>query len=205
MSTPDIDIDVADRIAALSGHSCVSASLVQDGDLKRHPTGVYYQAVPIDPVTGLSAFPNGKGDADIAGLLGFYKIDVLPNHAYDGISGPDELDWLLSLPVDWSLFLRRDVVERLHQIGSQFEVVEAYEPKSIDDLACIIAVIRPAKRRLLGQPFEILRQEVWVREEGAYSFKKSHAYAYALSIIAQLQKLYGPKYRGDEEKAATAE
>lgn len=189
VSLPDIDIDVSDRITALYGHKCVAASLFQSGDLKRHPTGVYYQNVPVDPITGGASFPTGKGEDDIAGSLGYYKIDVLTNHAYDKVESPEHLNELLEKPIDWKLFLDKKIVKQLHQLGNQFEIVDAYEPKSIDDLACIIAVIRPAKRHLLGQPYEVLREEVWKKEDDGYSFKKSHAYAYALSIIAQLQSI----------------
>jgi hypothetical protein len=189
VSLPDIDIDVSDRITALYDHVYVPASLYHSGDLKRHPTGVYYQNVPKDPISGGASFPTGKGEDDIAGSLGYYKIDILSNHAYDLVESPEHLDELLEKPVDWSLFLDKKIVEQLHQLGNQFEIVDAYEPKSIDDLACIIAVIRPAKRHLLGQPYEVLRKEVWKKETDGYSFKKSHAYAYALSIIAQLQSI----------------
>lgn len=189
VSLPDIDIDVSDRITALYGHACISASLFHSGDLKRHPTGVYYQNIPVDPITGGASFPTGKGEDDIAGSLGYYKIDVLSNHAYDLVESPDHLNELLEKPVDWNLFLEKKIVEQLHQLGNQFEIVDAYEPKSIDDLACIIAVIRPAKRHLLGQPYEVLHKEVWKKETDGYSFKKSHAYAYALSIVAQLQSI----------------
>lgn len=189
MKLPDVDIDVKDRGACLAAAPSVRASLARGGSLAPHPSGVYYQEAPVDPLTGLCSYPCDKS-ADYAAAAGLWKVDLIPNHAYDRVRSPEHLDDLLARPVDWSLFLRRDVVVKLQQLGRHFDVVDAYEPKSIDDLACLIAIIRPGKAHLLGQPWDVVRREIWLKDpDGGYSYKKSHAVAFATCIIAQLQSM----------------
>ena len=61
------------------------------------------------------------------------------------------------------------------------------KPKSVEELAEVLAVIRPAKRHLLNESKEKISSEVWVKpDDGSYYFKKAHAIAYALSIVVQL-------------------
>lgn len=189
MKMPDVDIDVKDREHALEGHVYVKASLLERGDLRKHNTGVFYQSVPEDPITGLSAFPSGKGSGDMASFYGFFKMDLIPNHAYSRVVDPAHLDRLLATPVDWSLFTVREVVESLHQLGNSFDIVDAYEPKSVEDLACLIALIRPGKRHLMGQEWDVVRREVWVPSSDEYFYKKSHAVAFAMCIIVQLNSM----------------
>ena len=62
------------------------------------------------------------------------------------------------------------------------------KPQSIEELAEVLAVIRPAKRHLLNESKEtISNEEVWKKpEDDSYFFKKAHAIAYAVSIVVQL-------------------
>lgn len=185
---PDIDIDVADRVRALEGHRCSPCSLLRGGRLKRHPTGVCYQSLPTDPVTGAIGFPSVGDLGDVLGDLGFHKIDVIPSHAYAGVRDRAHMRALLS-SVDWDLLSRPDVVARLQQLGGHADMVAAYSPRSIEDLACMVAVIRPGKRWLIGHPIETVRERVWEAEGDGYRFKKSHAFAYAMAIAVQMMSL----------------
>ena len=48
-------------------------------------------------------------------------------------------------------------------------------------------MIRPAKRDLIGKDWTTIMKTVWtVPETGEYYFKKSHATAYALAIVVQM-------------------
>ena len=61
------------------------------------------------------------------------------------------------------------------------------KPKSVIELAEVLAVIRPAKRHLLDQVPEVIKAEVWKKPtDDSYYFKKAHAVAYAVSIVVQL-------------------
>jgi DNA polymerase III alpha subunit len=61
------------------------------------------------------------------------------------------------------------------------------KPQSIPQLAACLAMIRPAKRHLVGQPWDTVMKEVWTKPEGdEYFFKKSHATAYAAAVVVQM-------------------
>ena len=64
------------------------------------------------------------------------------------------------------------------------------QPKSIDQLAMVLAIIRPAKRQLLGESWQTIQEQVWSKpKDNSYYFKKSHAVSYAYAIIVQLNSL----------------
>jgi len=61
------------------------------------------------------------------------------------------------------------------------------KPKTIPQLAAVLAMIRPAKRYLIGKDWTTVMNEVWIKPEGdEYYFKKSHATAYAAAVIVQM-------------------
>jgi hypothetical protein len=57
---------------------------------------------------------------------------------------------------------------------------------SIPRLAMFLAVIRPAKRHLIGKTWKEVNDTVWDKDHTGYSFKKSHAISYAQIIVLQL-------------------
>jgi DNA polymerase III alpha subunit len=61
-------------------------------------------------------------------------------------------------------------------------------PSSIEQLAMFIALLRPGKRHLIGKSWQTIEAEIWIPTE-KYYFKKSHAIAYATSIVVQLNLL----------------
>jgi DNA polymerase III alpha subunit len=61
------------------------------------------------------------------------------------------------------------------------------QPKSIEQLAAVLAMIRPAKRHLIDKSWDEIMKEVWVKPtNGDYFFKKSHATAYAVAVVVQM-------------------
>jgi DNA polymerase III alpha subunit len=61
------------------------------------------------------------------------------------------------------------------------------KPTSIEELAAVLAIIRPAKRYLIGQEWSVVKNEVWQKPAGdEYYFKKAHAIAYAHVIVVQM-------------------
>ena len=189
LDLPDIDIDVLDRKDVLNGLDYVSASMVIDEELKKHPTGVFFQNIPTDPKTGFASLPSGKKSGDYAAGAGFYKIDLINNTAYKYVNGPEHLDEIVNREVPWDLFMQPDVVEKLQHIGNHFDIMAYYPPKTVEELAIIIALIRPAKRYLIGAPWEEIVSKIWVVEPDGYRFKKSHAISYALMITVQLHSM----------------
>lgn len=179
----DIDIDLADRDVALDMINHIPA-LQTDG--ARHKTSVYFQNIPQDPITGLAAM-----DAKTAAGLGYFKIDLLNNTIYKNVRDEEHIVLLANREPLWELLGETIVVEQLRHINKYFTIVDSIKPKSIDDLAVIIALIRPGKKYLVGKPRNIIDAEIWkpVEEGEGYIYKKSHSYAYAVSIVVQLNLL----------------
>ena len=60
-------------------------------------------------------------------------------------------------------------------------------PNNIEQLAAVLAIIRPAKRHLIGKDWTTVMSEVWTKPDtDDYYFKKSHATAYAVAIVVQM-------------------
>ena len=185
MFKADIDIDVVSsaKIENLFPTS-IRASNVMNNELKPHPCGFYFQNMPVDAVTGLAAIPYNEAEE-----LGFLKIDFLHNDIFSQISSRAELKALIDVEPNWSLLENEKVVKNLFHVGRHFDLLQTVKPKSILTLADCLALIRPGKRDLLNayrvSPDKI-RSILYSSDENGYSFKKSHAIAYALVIVIQL-------------------
>jgi len=57
---------------------------------------------------------------------------------------------------------------------------------TIPRLAMFLAVIRPAKRHLMGQSWAEVAKTVWDRTEDVYYFKKAHAISYAYLVVVNM-------------------
>ena len=62
---------------------------------------------------------------------------------YDGINNIDELDELLDMEPMWELLEHEDVVKKCFHIHNHFPVVKRMKPKSVEQLAAVLPVIRP--------------------------------------------------------------
>lgn len=185
MINTDIDIDVFDRDAILKTLPCVPASMHKHGELIKHNSGVYFQDIPFNPYTGISTI-----DYETAEELGYVKIDLLNNKMYGGVKDEFHLVDLINRPVMWELLQHEEVVEKLYHVNKYAHLMRRLKPDSIDKIAMILAIIRPAKAHLQNKSWEYIEKNVWVKEsEDNYQFKKSHAYSYALALIVQLNLL----------------
>ena len=183
MIDADIDIDVADRVVALDGLRHVAAVELHGSERRRHVCGVYFQAVPVDPLDDMAVW-----DYETAEDFGFTKIDLIHNTIYDDIHDEAHLIDLLVTEPPWELFDDPEIVGQLHHVRGNFDAVQAIRPHSIMDLAICIALIRPGKRHLIGQPRDAIDQEIW-RPTTKYFYKKAHAVSYAASVVVQLNRL----------------
>ena len=75
-------------------------------------------------------------------------------------------------------------------LNNHYDIVLQHLPKNIEQLAMILAMIRPGKRYLVGKSWSEIEDQVWQKpDNNTYFFKKSHAYSYAMAIIVQLNKI----------------
>ena len=182
---PDIDIDFFDRTQILDKIKHRVAMRKQKGETVKHNTGVYFQEIPHDPFTNLATI-----DYETAEERSYFKIDFLNVGIYEGVRDEEHLVDLLHTEPDWSLLEHQEIVDQLFHINGHYPVVSKLKPRSVEQLAAVLAIIRPAKRYLVDSDWETIDREVWVvPETDEYFFKRSHAIAYALAIIVQLNAL----------------
>lgn len=179
--TTEIDIDLPDRSKLLDTLPHIVARIDRDDGYTKHNTGVYFQDIPFDPVTNLATF-----DHKLAEELGYIKIDLLNNSVYKGVRDEKHLIELMNTEPMWSILEEKDIVEQLFHLGQHADLVTRLKPKSISQLAMILAIIRPGKAHLQQSSWEEIEREVWTRPEEGYFFKKSHAYAFATAIVVQM-------------------
>lgn len=185
----DIDIDFASRDRAMRVLGGTPASIVRDGKLTKHNTGVYFHDVPSDPVTGLCSI-----DYERAESRGFFKIDLLNVGVYDMIRDEQHLIEMMSRPLDWSVFEDESFVSGLFHLGNHADLTARLKPRSIAHLAMVLALIRPGKRHLQqrceSRGFDSISDEIWTKTDGdEYFFKKSHAISYAVLVYVHANLL----------------
>lgn len=179
----DVDIDVSNRddVLALFPEHTVAAIK----NKVKHNSGVYFQRIPKLPVENISAIDYKTAQRD-----GWFKIDFLNNSIYTQVKSEDHLNQLINTEPMWELLEHREVVEQLYHINNHYALVAKYKPKSIMQLAMLLAIIRPAKKHLIGKSWDDIEKEVWVTPEtNEYFFKKSHSVAFASAIVVQLNLL----------------
>lgn len=177
----DVDIDVFDRDKLLQHLKHIGARIKRDDGYVKHNTGVYFQKIPYDPLTNIATI-----DHKDANDLGYMKIDFLNNSVYKGVHNDDHLKTLAEQEPQWDLLQHADIVKKLVHIHDYTDLVIRLQPDSISKLAMILAIIRPGKVHLRKKKWEEIEKEVWIKPEEGYYFKKSHAHAFALSIVVQL-------------------
>ena len=179
----DVDIDMADRDKFLKLVKHVPASIKRGDEFDKHNTGVYFQPIPFFPIEGHSTIDHKEAEE-----LGYFKVDFLNNSVYNEIESEAHLDRLLDKEPMWELFEHKEIVEKLFHIGNHFDIIKQHPPTSVEQLAMILAMIRPGKRYLVGNSWEVIEKEVWEKTDD-YFFKKSHAIGYAMVIVVQLNLL----------------
>lgn len=184
----DVDIDLPSKFKPSTLFpTWTRASVVQDEHLKVHPCGVYPQVIPIDPLTKLAAIPYETADE-----LGYFKLDFLHLSVYDKFETREEIEELLTIEPDWNLLLIPSNWSKLFQLSKHGELLQQLRPRSIEDVADAIALIRPGKIELLPlylQDKPKGRAALYRQDNSGFSFKKSHAIGYSLVIVLQLHLL----------------
>lgn len=179
---PDIDIDFADRTLALEKFKHVVAAIEENNTFKKHNTGIYCTTIPYNPVTGISTI-----DYKQAEERGYFKIDFLNVSVYDKIRNREHLLQLMNTEPIWELLQDNQFVDLLFHLNGHGAILKKTCPTSVEELAAVLAMIRPAKRHLIGESWTTIMKEVWTKpENGEYYFKKAHAIAYAHVIIVQM-------------------
>lgn len=183
--TSDIDIDLADRDALIRQLDVVSASIRKDRTIKRHNTGVHPTSIPYDPINKMCSIDYVEAEE-----RGYVKLDLLNVHVYKHVKSEEHLLRLMHEP-DWTKLQDHECFSRLIHIGKHWNtMLKMPEPiNSIPRLAMFLAIIRPGKRHLIGKSWNEVSKTIWDRNVDGYTFRKSHAVAYAHLVVVQLNLL----------------
>lgn len=180
----DIDIDFADRSKILELIQHTAARQIVDGQVRRHNSGVYVTDIPYDPINQCASIDYQQADA-----LGYFKIDFLNMSVYQLIKDNDHYQQMLSATPPWQRFnTEQQFFEQLVHVANHWGTLQIMpEPvDSIPRLAMFLAIIRPAKRHLIGKSWAEVSADIWEASADGYSFKKSHAVAYAHLVMLHM-------------------
>jgi hypothetical protein len=183
----DIDIDFADRDKALKCLKHTPASIIKDGVLTKHNTGVYATDIPVDPFVGSASL-----DYKVAEDRGYIKLDFLNVGVYSHVRDEQHLTELLNTEPEWDKLYDPEFCSKVIHIGSHYNtLIEMPEAvNSIAKLAMFLAVIRPAKRHLIGKSWHEVAATVWNKPaDDSYYFKHSHSCAYAHLVVVHMNLL----------------
>lgn len=178
----DIDIDFADRDVVLSKLQHRVAKLDSD---KKHNTGIYVTEIPHNPVNNLSTL-----DYKTAEDRGYFKLDFLNVSIYKDIQDEVHLTKLMNKEPLWELLTHQEFADRLFHLNGHVSILKQTCPTSVEQLAAVLAMIRPAKRHLIGKSWPEIMKEVWTKPENdEYYFKKAHAVSYAMAVVVHMNLL----------------
>lgn len=176
---PDIDIDFADRTIVLAQLDHRVARLDTG---KKHNTGVYATEIPHNPVDNLATI-----DYKAAEERGYFKLDFLNVSIYKDVRNEAHLLELMQKEPLWELLEQDDFSNLVFHVAGHGNTLRSMRPQSIEQLAAVLAMIRPAKRYLVGKDWTTVTNEVWTKpENGEYYFKKAHAVSYAMAVVVHM-------------------
>ena len=181
----DIDIDFGDRSKILEHIKHTPAAMRKVNPMRKHNTGVHVTEVPYDAINDMANID--YADAEDRGYL---KLDLLNVHVYSQIQTEMELIDLMVDP-NWKLLRNPEFVSKLVHLSNHYNsMLKMPEPvDSIPRLAMMLAIIRPAKKHLIGQTWKEVGESVWEKNDEGYSFKKAHAIGYAWLVAVHMNLL----------------
>jgi hypothetical protein len=141
---PDIDIDFADRDIVLSKIQHRVATINSE---KKHNTGVYVTEIPHNPVDNHSTI-----DYKTAEDRGYFKLDFLNVSIYKDVRDDNHLQELMNKEPMWDLLQHEEFVDQLFHLNGHTEILKKTCPTSVEQLAAVLAMIRPAKIITLRKP-----------------------------------------------------
>ena len=115
---------------------------------------------------------------------------MLNVHIYEKVRNEKHLIELMTKEPLWDLLTEPEFSNNLFHVADHSSILKEMRPTSIEQLAAVLAIIRPAKRHLIGQTWQDIMTEVWKKPtDGSYYFKKAHAVAYAHAIVVHMNLL----------------
>lgn len=181
----DIDIDFGNRELILQHIKHISAAMRNVKPIRKHATGVHVTDIPYDSINDMSSLDYAEADR-----RGYLKLDFLNVHVYEQVRSEEHLITLMNEP-KWEKLKDKQFVEQLIHLSNHYNSIQKMpEPiNSIPRLAMFLAIIRPAKKHLIGLPWSEVVKTVWDKGVDGYHFKKSHSVAYAQLVVVHMNLL----------------
>ena len=181
----DIDIDFGDRDKLLQHLKHTPAAMRNANPIRKHATGIYITDIPYDPINDMAAI-----DYVEAEQRGYFKLDLLNVHVYSQVRDEFHLATLMHEP-NWDNLNKSEFVEKLIHLGNHYQSLQKMPDSvnSIPRLAMFLALIRPAKKHLIGQTWSEVAKTIWDKNTDGYSFKKSHSLAYSMLVVVHMNLL----------------
>lgn len=181
----DVDIDFGNRDEILKHIKHTPAAMRNVNPMRKHATGVHITNVPYDPVNDMASINYSEAEE-----RGYFKLDLLNVHVYSQVRDELHLIELMRDP-DWTKLNDKDFVEKLIHLGNHYQSIKKMpEPiDSIPRLAMFLALIRPAKKHMIGDKWVDIAKTIWDKDDTGYSFKRSHAVAYAQLVVVHMNLL----------------
>jgi len=185
--TSDIDIDFGNRDDVLRLVKHIPASIFRDEKILNHNSGIYVTDIPMDPVTGRASI-----DYQAAEARGYIKLDFLNVTLYNQVRDEQHLLQLMAKEPAWDRLYDREFCAKLIHIGNHYDTLIKM-PQAVNyiaRLAMYLAIIRPAKRHLIGLPWDQVAETVWDKPtDNSYYFKKSHSIGYSHLVVVNMNLL----------------
>jgi hypothetical protein len=164
----------------------VPARQVNQGQVRRHNSGIYVTDIPWDPVNACAAI-----DYETAEQLGYFKIDLLNMSVYQLIKNPAHYEQVLAQEPSWTRLWEEPAwASQLVHVGNYTELLKTMRPDSIPRMAAFISIIRPGKAHLQNLPWEQVFATVWDGDASrGFVFKHAHAVGYAALVALHMNLL----------------
>lgn len=178
----DVDIDFGNRDEILKFIPHTPAAMKNVAPVRKHATGVHVTDIPYDPINDMASI-----DYAVAEQRGYLKLDFLNVHVYNNVRDEQHLIQLIREP-NWEKLKDKSFVEKLIHLSNHYWSLQKM-PEPVDTiprLAMFLAVIRPSKKHLIGKTWKEVSQTIWDKDDSGYSFKKSHAIAYAHLVVVHM-------------------
>ena len=195
----DVDIDFGDREKILQHIKYIPAAMRKVKPQRKHATGIHVTQIPYDPANDMAAI-----DYSDAEQRGYFKLDLLNVHVYNQVRDELHLVELMHDP-NWDNLKNKEFVEKLIHLGNHYQSLQKMpEPvNSIPRLAMFLALIRPAKKHLIGKLWSEISKTVWDKADDGYQFKKAHAISYATLVGVHMNLLEESRHFFDKSNTST--
>jgi hypothetical protein len=178
----DIDIDFADRNQILNLIKHTPARQESNTDTKQHNSGVYVTDIPVDPLHACASINHKEAEQ-----RGYFKIDFLNVGVYQHIRDTAHYNELLEKTPPWERLIDKNFCSNIIHIANSYNAITQMKPNSIAKMAMFLALIRPGKKHLMNNPWNLISNEIWTKpKNNEYYFKKAHAVSYAKLVALHM-------------------